>query len=220
MKRSSLFLFAILISFIASSQVFKKDDAVEVDPLLSDSLEGTWRHATVVEFDSIGNKYLVKLVDGNKMNIPSKSPEQWIRPFVNRQVVNKYGPGARIPYEKSSNVMKNTRCNGSEAAVKRNIKSQMASFYKDYPYIMVDFTSFKAQTGYDSKKNPGYMVYPYKIEMLVHVKRSLMFAGRMYTEYQTWEFDREYEYATRAGKACDFYASQLSEPKLISKGWY
>ncbi len=219
MKQSFLFLLLILFTLSASSQIFKKDDTVEVDPLLSDSLEGNWRQATVLDFDSITSKYTVKLPDGNKMVVPSKKPEQWIRPFINKQVLNKYGPAAKLAYERRSNVMKNIKCNGSEAAVKRNIKSQMASLFADYPYIFVDFSSFKGQDGYESKKFPGQQVYPYKIEMLVHLRRSLIFAGREYTEYQTWEFDREYEYVSLRGRKCEFYATQ-SDMKLVSRGWY
>jgi hypothetical protein len=96
----------------------------------------------------------------------------------------------------------------------------MATHYKDYPFIFVDFTSFKGQHGYDDKKFTGQQVYPYKIEMLVHLKRTLTMGGRQYTEYQTWEFDRVYEYASRPGKSCEFYAVPSSDAKLVSRGWY
>jgi hypothetical protein len=220
MKQLYFFLLAIFLTLTVSSQTFKKDDLVEVDPLLSDSPEGSWKQATVLDFDSTAKNYMVKLPDGNKMAIPSKTPEKWIRPVVNKQVLNKYGPGARIPYQKRDNVMKAIRCNPSEAGVKKNILSLMAGHYKDYPYISVEFTSFKGQHGYDDTKNKGQFVYPYKIEMLVHLKRTLQFGGRAYTEYQTWEFDRIYEYATGPGKKCDFYAVPSSDAKLVSRGWY
>lgn len=220
MKQSILFLLAILFKFTLSSQTFKKDDIVEVDPLLSDSLEGSWKHATVLDFDSAGNRYMVKLSDGNKMAIASKGPEKWIRPVVNKQVLNKYGPGAHIVYEKRTNAIKLFKCKPSEVYIKRNIRFLMASYYKDYPYISVDFTSFKAQHGYDDKKYNGQQIYPYKIEMLVHLKRTLIMGGKEYTEYQTWEFDRVYEYATRRGNKCEFYPVSTSDAKLVSRGWY
>ncbi len=220
MKQSFLFLLSLLFTLAASSQLFKKDHLVEVDPLLSDSLEGNWKPATVLDFDSKGKNYMVKLSDGNKMAIPSKTPEKWIRPVVNKQVLNKYGPGARIPYQRRDYQMKAIRCNPSEAGVKKNILSLMAAYYKDYSHISVDVTSLKGQNGYDDPNNKGQFVYPYKIEMLVHLKRTLLFGGRAYTEYQTWEFDRIYEYATRPGKKCAFYAVPSSDAKLVSKGWY
>ncbi|MDZ4796152.1 MAG: hypothetical protein SGI83_17880 [Bacteroidota bacterium] len=220
MKQSFLFLLAILFTLTVSSQIFKKNDLVEVEPLLSDSLVSGWKQASVVDFDSAGKKYTVKLSDGNKMTIPSKDPEKWIRPVVNKQVLNKNSPGTRIIYEKRTNTLKLFKCKPSEVYLKRNIRFQMASQYIDYPYIYVDFTSFKAQNGYDDKKYKGQFVYPYKIEMLVHLKRTLVMGGREYTEYQTWEFDRVYEYATRAGKSCEFYPVSTSDAKLVFSGWY
>lgn len=220
MKQSFLFLLAILLTLSLSSQTFKKDHPVEVDPSLSDSLAGNWKPATVLEFDSAGKKYMVKLPDGSKLAIPSRDPEKWIRPVVNKQVLNKYGPGARIAYEKRTTAMKRFRCNPSEAGIKKNISSLMASQYKEYPYISVEYTSFKAQNGYDDKKNKGQFIYPYKIEMLVHLKRTLIMGGKAFTEYQTWEFDREYEYATRPGKNCELYPLASHDAKLVSSGWY
>jgi hypothetical protein len=220
MKRSFFFLLAILFTLTLSSQTFRKDDMVEVDPLLSDSQAPNWKHATVLNFDSTAKKYMVKLSDGDKMAIPSNNPEKWIRPVVNNQELNKYGPGARLPYEKRTNAMKGYKCSPSEVGIKKMIRSQMATHYKDYPFIFVDFTSFKGQHGYDDKKFTGQQVYPYKIEMLVHLKRTLTMGGRQYTEYQTWEFDRVYEYASRPGKNCEFYAVPSSDAKLVSRGWY
>lgn len=220
MKQLYFFLLTILLTLTASSQLFRKDDIVEVNSLLSDSPEGNWKQATVLHYDSVAKAYAVKLADGNKVTIPSSTPEKWIRPVVNKQVLNKYGPGARINYQKRDYVKKGIRCNPSETGVKRNILSLMAEHYTDYHYISIDFTSFKGQHGYNDNKNKGRFIYPYKIEMLVHLKRTLLFGGKAYTEYQTWEFDRVYEYATMTGKNCEFYPVQTSDAKLISKGWY
>lgn len=220
MKQTFLVLLAFLFTLSASSQIFKKDDAVEVDPAMSASLAGPWKQATVVDYDAAGNQYMVKLSDGNKISIPSNNPEKWIRPVVDKHALNKYGPGAGIKYERRTNAMKFWKCAGSENIVKKNVKSLMASFYKDYPFISVDITSFKGQNGYDDKKFPREQVYPYKIEMLVHLKRTLIMGGKEYTQYQTWEFDRVYEFATRPGKACEFYSTTSNDAKLISSGWY
>lgn len=221
MKRPLFFLLALFFTLSASSQLFKRGDIVEVDPSLSDSLKGAWQQATFWSFDSVTNKYTVKPADGHDIIIPSAYPEKWIRPVVNTQVINKYGPGAHINYEKRTTAIKLFKCNPSEAGVKKNIRSLMASRYKDHPYISVDFTSFKAQNGYDDKNNTGQQIYPYKIEMLVHLKRTLIMGGREYTEYQTWEFeDCIYEYATRKGKNCEFYPVTTSDAKLISRAWY
>lgn len=220
MKPFFVLLFSFLFTLTLSAQIFKKDDRVEVEPLLSDSLETNWKQAIVLDFDTVNKKYAVKLQDGNKMTIPSGNPEKWIRPVVDKQTVNKYGPGARFPYEKRINAMKNIKCGGSEIIIKRNIRSQMAALFKDYTHFAIDFTSFKGQNGYDDKKYSGQQVYPYKIEMLVHLKRTLVMGGRQYTEYQTWEFDRVYEYATRPGKTCEFYALPSHDAKLLSSRWY
>ena len=217
------FLFLLLFAFYslcASAQLFKNEDLVEVEPTLSDTLASQWKKATVTGYDTSTKIYSVKLADGNKFTIPSKTPEKWIRPVVNKTVVNKYGPGARFPYQKTLYMQKNIRCNPSEAGVKKNISILMAGIYKEFTHIFVDFTSFKGQNGYDDKKIKGRFVYPYKIEMLVHLKRTLLFAGKEYTEYQTWEFDRIYEYASKLKKGCEFYALPSSDAKLVSRAWY
>lgn len=216
----SFLLLTVLLSFSVSAQVLKKEKAVEVDPLLSDSLEGTWKPATLIGYDSVTRKYSVKLHDGTSLMIPAKDPEQWIRPVEDKLTVNKYGPGARFPYQKRAVAMKYSKCNPSENGIKKTLAAQMATYYKEYPSIFVDVTSFKGQNGYDDKKNPGQYIYPYKIEMLVHLKRSLRFGNRLYTEYQTWEYDREYAYATRPDKKCEVYPLQVFEPKLLSSRWY
>ncbi len=220
MKQYVLILAALLLGFSARSQVLKNETHTEVDPLLSDTAEGTWKQAVILGYDSVANIYMVKLADGSKLNIPAKEPEKWIRPVEDKLTVNKYGPGARLPYQKRQVVMKYTKCNPSEAGIKKTITAQMAKLYKDYPFITIDFTSFKAQNGYDDPKNTSQFIYPYKIEMLVHLKRTLMFGKRQYTEYQTWEYDREYAYATRPGKNCECYPQQLAAPKLLSSRWY
>lgn len=219
MKSICLLSISFLIASTTSAQFFKNDDIVEVDPLLSDSVEGSWKKASMVNYDTVAKFYTVKL-DDKKITIPSRTPEKWIRPYVNKQVLNKYGPGARIPYQRRDYVMKNIRCNPSEAGVKKNILYLMAAFYKDYTHISVDVTSFKGQNGYDDPKIKGQFIYPYKIEMLVHLKRTLFFGGKPFTEYQTWEFDRVYEYVSKPGKKCDFYALPSNDARLRSQGWY
>ena len=97
MKQLLIFLFSIFISFSASSQILKTDDAVEVDILLADSAKNNWKKATILSYDSAGKIYKVKIPDGDKMDIPSHDPEKWIRPAVDKQLVIKYGPGARLP---------------------------------------------------------------------------------------------------------------------------
>lgn len=220
MKQLSFFLLSILFTLSLRAQLFKKDELVEVDPLLSDSLQGSWKKAEFMMLDSANRIYHVKLVDGNQLIIPSRNPEKWIRPVVNKQVLNKYGPGARFPYQKRSIAMKGTRCNPSEIGVKKNITSLMAAYFKDFPYIFVEHTSFKGQHGYEDKEVKGRFVYPYKIEMLVHLRRTFIFGGVEYTQYQTWEFDRVYEYATKPGKKCEFYALPSNDAKLLSSAWY
>ena len=76
----------------------------------------------------------------------------------------------------------------------------MATYYEDYPYIAVDFTSFK-------------------IEMMVYLKRSVMKEGKEHTEYVIWKYDSEYEYATK-GKKCDFSIVPSSQITLITKQVY
>jgi hypothetical protein len=218
MKRSFIFLLTLLFTLTLSSQTFKKEDIVEVDPSLSDPGKNTWKQATVTGFDSAGKKYMVKLADGNKLAIPSKDPEKWIRPVAKTLAL--LGPGRPTRYENRDIVLKAFSCRPSELYIKRNVKAQLAGSYKDYTSIYVDFTSFKAQNGYDDTKVKGQHIYPYKIEMLVYLKRTLTFGGKQYTEYQTWEFDRVYEYATRPGKNCEFYPVSPSGAKKISGGWY
>ena len=96
----------------------------------------------------------------------------------------------------------------------------MAGEHKEFEFIYVDITMVKPQHGYDDPKFKGQTIYSYKIEMLVHLKRTHLMGGRLYTEYQTWEYDREYAYATRGKKKCEFYPLQMAAPKLISRGWF
>lgn len=95
----------------------------------------------------------------------------------------------------------------------------MATYYEDYPYIAVDFTSFKGQHGYTDKEDATRIVYPFKIEMMVYLKRSVMKEGKEHTEYVIWKYDSEYEYATK-GKKCDFSIVPSSQITLITKQVY
>lgn len=208
----------ILFTLTVSAQFFKNDDLVDVDPLLSDSMKGPWKRANVLRYDTSAKTYTVKLVDGKTKIIPSRSPEKWIRPVAKRLAL--LGPNRPIRYENRDIVLKAFSCRPSELYIKRNVKANLAGFYKDYTSIYVDFNSFKAQHGYDDTKVKGQHIYPYKIEMLVYLKRTLVFGGKQYTEYQTWEFDRVYEYATRPGNTCEFYPVSASGAKKISGGWY
>lgn len=220
MKQLLLFFFSILITLSASSQILKTEDAVEVDILLADSARNNWKKATILSYDSVGKVYKVKILDGDKMDIPSNDPEKWIRPVVDKQLVIKYGPGVKIPFQYRLAAIQAMDCRPSEKYIKKNLRSLMASEYKDFEYIYVDITTVKPQHGYDDSKNKGQFIYPYKIEMLVHLKRTLLMGGRLYTEYQTWEYDREYAYATRGKRKCEFYPLQQAGPKLISRGWF
>ena len=92
----------------------------------------------------------------------------------------------------------------------------MATFYEDYPYIAVDFSSFKGQNGYTDKQDATRIVYPFKIEMMVYLKRSVMKEGKEHTEYVIWKYDSEYEYATKR-KKCDFSIVPSSQITLITK---
>lgn len=218
MKSLFLFLYLVLFSFSLSSQVFNKEDMVEVEPSLSETLQNNWKQATVLHYDTVAKAYSVKLADGNKMTIPARDPEKWIRPVAKPLAM--LGPSRPIRYENREVVLKAFSCRPSEQYIKKNVKAHLAGFYKDYSSIYVDFTSFKAQHGYDDIKVKGQHIYPYKIEMLVYLKRTLTFGGKQYTEYQTWEFDRVYEYATRPGKKCEFYPVPASDAKKLSGGWY
>lgn len=218
MKSLLLFLQSIFFTLTLSSQDLKKDDMVEVDPSMPDTLKNNWKKATVLHYDSLAKTYTVKLTDGNKIIIPSKNPEKWIRPVAKPLAM--LGPSRPIRYENREIVLRAFSCRPSEQYIKKNVKAHLASFYKDYTAIYVDFTSFKAQHGYDDTKVKGQHIYPYKIEMLVYLKRTVTFGGKQYTEYQTWEFDRVYEYATRPGKKCEFYPVPASDAKKLSGGWY
>lgn len=216
----TLFLLPVffLITLAGSAQVLKTDESVEVEPLLKDSATNLWKKATVTGFDTLNKTYLVKLEDGKKMAIPSKTPEKWIRPQARPLAM--LGPSRPIRYENRDLVIKAFSCRPSETYVKKNVKADLAMHFKEYGYLFVDFTSFKGQKGFDDPKVKGMQVFPYKIEFLAYLKRTLFFGGKAYTEYQTWEFDRVYEYATRPGKQCEFRAVPSSDAKLISSGWF
>ncbi len=125
-----------------------------------------------------------------------------------------------ITYEKRTDMLNAPKCNASEGYLKKKVKAQLATFYKDYPYIAVDFTSFKGQNGYSDKEDATRIVYPFKIEMLVHLKRSVMKEGKEQTEYTTWKYDAVYEYATKRGKKCDFKLVPSSQTTLITRQVY
>jgi hypothetical protein len=220
MKRSFLFVTAIIFAVPVFSQTFKKDDMVQVDPLQSESKEGSWQNAEVTNVDTVAKNYTVKLSNGDKITIPSKDPEKWIRPVTNLNGPGIYGPSGRFAYQNRSKLLTPYDCRASEKYIKKNTWIQLAWQYKDYHAIAVEFTSFKAQNGYEDKEHKKRYVYPYKIEMLVHLKRTVTIRGKEYTEYQTWEFDRTYEYATRPGKKCEFYLLPSSDAKLLFGGWY
>ena len=124
---------------------------------------------------------------------------------------------AGITYEKRTDILNAPRCNASEVYLKKKVKAQLATYYKDHPYIAVDFTSFKGQNGYSDKEDAKRIVYPFKIEMLVYLKRNVMKEGKELTEYIIWKYDSEYEYATRPGKKCEFYIVPSSQITLITK---
>jgi len=122
-----------------------------------------------------------------------------------------------ITYEKRTDIQNAPRCNASEVYLKKKVKAQLATFYKEYPNISVDFTSFKGQNGYTDKEDATRIVYPFKIEMLVHLKRNVMKEGKEATEYVTWKYDSVYEYATKRGKKCDFSIVPSSQITLITR---
>ena len=122
-----------------------------------------------------------------------------------------------ITYEKRTNMLKADDCKASEAYLKKKVKAQLANFYTDYPNIAVDFSSFKGQNGYSDKAIPGRIVYPYKIELLVYLKRKVMKEGKELTELCTWKYDAVYEYATKPGKKCDFSIVPSSQKTLINR---
>lgn len=109
-----------------------------------------------------------------------------------------------IKYEKRTDLLNANDCNPSESYLKKKVKAQLANFYTEYPDISVDFSSFKGQNGYSDKTNPSKFVYPYKIEMLVYLRRKVIKEGKDKTETTTWKYDAVYEYATLPGKKCEF----------------
>src|SRR5688572_23122642 len=92
------------------------------------------------------------------------------------------GSGSSIPYENRSDIMNAPDCNPSEAYIKNKVKAHVATQFEDYPHIWVDVTSFKAKKGDNHKTFPDQIVYPYKIEMVVYIKRKLMKEGKEFTE--------------------------------------
>lgn len=121
-----------------------------------------------------------------------------------------------IKYENRTDLLNANDCKASEAYLKKKVKAQVASFYTDYPYISVDFTMFKGQHGYSPADNPKKFIYPYKIEMLVYLKRKITKEGKELTECVTWKYDAVYEYATLPGKKCEFYIVPSSQITRIS----
>lgn len=220
MKYSFLILSAVIFSTGISAQLFKKNDAVQVDTLLSEEKEGKWQDAVVTNVDTVNKKYSVKLANGNEIKIPYRDPGDWIRPVINRSVIIKYGPGARLPYKKQSSEVTLAKCNASELNIKKNIRALMAKRFSEFPDILVDFTSFKGQHGYEDKNFKGQQVYPYKIEMLVHLRRSVLIRGQLFTEYQTWELEQEYEYASRPKKKCEFKLVKTEDDEMSMRAWY
>ena len=219
MKQLLLLCICISLTLVPSSQLLKIDDAVEVDILLGDSTKNNWKKGTVTGYDSVRKIYKVKILDGDKMDIPSKNPEQWIRPIADGKSVIKYGPGGEIPFQNREKMIHPVDCRPTEKFIKKNLRSLMAADYREFEYIYVDFPKYKPQHGYNDPKNEGQFIYPYELEWLVHLKRTVQMGGRLYTEYQTWEYDREYAYATRGKKKCEFYPLEMDPPKLISRGW-
>jgi hypothetical protein len=128
--------------------------------------------------------------------------------------------GTGIKYENRTAILSAPDCNASETYLKKKVKAQLANYYKDYPYIAVDITSFKGQNGYNDKQDPNKIVYPYKIEMLVYLKRSVKKDGKDRTEYCTWKYDAVYEYATKPKKVCDFRLVPSSQTTLIRREVY
>jgi hypothetical protein len=122
-----------------------------------------------------------------------------------------------IAYEKRTDMLNAPRCNPSEAYLKKKVKAQLATYYKDYPYIAVDFTSLKGQNGYSDKEDATRIVYPFKIEMLVYLKRMVIKEGKEHTEITTWKYDAVYEYATKPRKKCEFYLVPSSQTTRIKQ---
>ncbi len=116
-----------------------------------------------------------------------------------------------IKYEKRTDWLNAKDCKASEIYLKKKIKAQLAEKYTDYPEIAVDLKSFKGQNGYTDKLKPGRFVYPYKIEMLVYLRRKLTKDGKERTELITWKYDAVYEYATLKGGSCEFYLVPTSQ---------
>jgi predicted YcjX-like family ATPase len=116
-----------------------------------------------------------------------------------------------IKYEKRTDWLNAKDCKASETYLKKKIKAQLAAAYTDYPDIAVDFKSFKGQNGYADKVKPGRFVYPYKIEMLVFLRRKINKEGKELTELTTWKYDAVYEYATLKGGNCEFYKLPSSQ---------
>lgn len=121
-----------------------------------------------------------------------------------------------IHYEKRSDLLHADDCKASEAYLKKKVKAQLANFYTEYPEISVDFDSFKGQNGYSDKDTAGKFIYPYKIEMLVYLRRKITKDGKEKTEYVTWKYDAVYEYATLPGKKCTFRIVPSSQITRIS----
>jgi hypothetical protein len=220
MKSLIVFLFLISCTLASTAQLLRTNDAVEVDILLGDTSRYHWKKATVTGYDTLRKVYNVKILDGDKMDIPSHSPEKWIRPVVDRNLVIEFGPAAKIPFQDRESLVQEIECKPTEKFVRKNLRTLMAREYKDFEYIFVDITKVKPQHGEDDPKYEGQFIYPYKIEMLIHLKRTVLMGGKLYTEYQTWEYDREYAYATRGKRKCEFYPLQFAPPKLISRGWF
>ncbi len=125
-----------------------------------------------------------------------------------------------IIYEKRTDILNAPDCNASEVYLKKKVKAQLANYYKEYPSIAVNFTSFKGQNGYNDKKDSRNIVYPYKIEMLVYLKRKIMKEAKEKTEYVIWKYDAVYEYITKPGKKCEFNLVPTSQTTLITKEVY
>lgn len=212
--KTLLTVLILLFSFFASSQNFKKGDAVEVDLLMSSSREGTWQTATVTDFDPAGKMYTIKLSNGIEMGIPSRNPERWIRATNNKPVLPEKPD---LKYETTAEIVKPKGCGSSEAEILQRIKAQTAITFYNYEKMAFSFASFKQDAPYQ-KIDSIYgrlTIYPFKVEYQVDLLHKYTQGGKEYTEHKIWKFSRKYIFYRIPGGDCEFGIAEGTAGKLV-----
>jgi hypothetical protein len=198
MKKIVLTGVAGLFALIASAQLFRKGEIVEINKNLSN--EVSWLSGKIIEVNSGKKEYTVRGVDSKRYNIAFAKEETWMRRPIQALSASDITTDACVP---------------SIDIVKQKIRDEFESDFSEYDSVTITYNAIEPQKSYRNT-DAGFGktdsdVYPFKVDITVRLVSSNKDGVQRKIN---WQFKRKYLLFQGKAGSCELTMAEREENLL------